>query len=123
MRLTPGVVRCTTCNHQWDMSARDLADEKYGLAFDNGDFTCHVCLRPSEHASDAVNHPKHYNEGFGGAEVIDIARHLNFNRGNVVKYVARAHLKGRELEDLEKAKWYLEDEIARFKKCLALGKK
>ena len=62
---------------------------------------------------DRVNHPKHY--AGGGVEVIDAieAWQLGFNLGNVIKYVSRADLKGSPLEDLKKAQWYLEREIAR----------
>lgn len=66
---------------------------------------------------DPVNHPSHYADGWSnGAEVIDITEHLNFNRGNAVKYVARAGRKNpdTELEDLRKAAWYLSREIARL---------
>ena len=65
--------------------------------------------------SDAVNHPSHYN--VGGIEVIDAidAWGLNFSRGNVVKYVARAGHKSDEIEDLEKAEFYLKHEIERMK--------
>jgi hypothetical protein len=64
---------------------------------------------------DMVNHPPHYADGWSnGAEVIDITENLNFNLGNVVKYVARANRKGAQIEDLQKAKWYLEREIARL---------
>lgn len=56
--------------------------------------------------SDSVNHPKHYNQG--KIEVIEFIedKQLNFNRGNAVKYVARAGLKDptKEIEDLEKAR-------------------
>ena len=64
--------------------------------------------------SDPVNHPAHY-EMSNGAEVIDITENLNFNRGNAVKYIARAGRKGydKELEDLLKAEWYLDREIVR----------
>lgn len=64
---------------------------------------------------DVVNHPAHYTAY--GAEVIDITEHLNFCRGNAVKYIARAGLKDpdKELEDLEKALWCLNREIARMK--------
>lgn len=62
--------------------------------------------------SDPVNHPSHYN-WLDGIEVIDITEHLGFCLGNVVKYVLRADHKGKPIEDLEKAKWYLEREIAR----------
>ena len=61
---------------------------------------------------DLVNHPPHYKAG--GIETIDFieAKDLNFRLGNVIKYVARAEKKGDPLEDLKKAKWYLEREIA-----------
>ena len=65
---------------------------------------------------DAIN-PSHYKDGFSnGAEVIDITENLSFNRGNAVKYLARAGRKdsGRELEDLRKARWYLDREINRL---------
>ena len=66
--------------------------------------------------SDPVNHPSHYAEGWSnGAEIIDITENLNFNRGNAVKYIARAGKKSydKDLEDLRKAQWYLEREIFR----------
>lgn len=66
---------------------------------------------------DDVNHPSHYAEGWSnGAEVIDITENLNFNRGNAVKYIARAGKKdpSKELEDLRKAQWYLEREFKRM---------
>lgn len=63
---------------------------------------------------DNVNHPSHYADGWSnGAEVIDITENLNFNRGNAVKYIARAGKKdpAKELEDLQKAEFYLKREI------------
>lgn len=64
-----------------------------------------------------VNHPEHYNRHLSGVECIDIVRHMNFNLGNVIKYLWRAGLKegNADIQDLEKAKWYLEDEINRVK--------
>ena len=72
---------------------------------------------PQQPGEDVVNHPSHYNQ-FPGVEVIDITRHLNFNRGNAVKYICRAGLKGegKTIQDLEKAMWYLKDEIERVRK-------
>lgn len=64
---------------------------------------------------DAVNKPKHYNSHPSGVQCIEITRHMNFNCGNAVKYIWRADLKADAIEDLEKAKWYLEDEIAKRK--------
>ena len=54
-----------------------------------------------------VDHPRHYNEG--KFEVIDIIEDwdLGFHDGNVIKYVLRAKFKGNEIQDLEKAEWYL----------------
>lgn len=68
--------------------------------------------------SDSVSHPSHYANGWSnGAEVIDLTEHLSFCAGNVVKYVCRAGRKDpdKHLEDLEKARWYLDREIARAK--------
>lgn len=65
--------------------------------------------------ADQIN-PSHYRGFSNGAQVIDIVERLNFNRGNAIKYIARAGRKeGAEtLTDLEKAKWYLEREINRL---------
>lgn len=65
--------------------------------------------------SDQIN-PSHYRGFSNGAQVVDIAERLNFNRGNAVKYLARAGRKqdADTITDLEKAKWYVEREIARI---------
>ena len=70
---------------------------------------------------DKVNHPGHYTwlKQLCGIEVIDITRHMDFDLGNVVKYVLRQGLKSEEgmsnkekaIEDLKKARWYLDDKI------------
>lgn len=65
---------------------------------------------------DAVNHPRHYTEGFGPVtiECIDVTRHMPFTVGNAFKYVWRAGRKGgpgKTLEDLRKALWYVRDAI------------
>ena len=64
---------------------------------------------------EMVDHPSHYNQG--KIEVIDAIEDwdLNFCEGNVIKYVARHRHKSEPLEDLEKAKWYLERLITRIK--------
>lgn len=69
-------------------------------------------------SSDNVSHPSHYANGWSnGAEVIDLTEHLSFCAGNVVKYVCRAGRKDpdKHVEDLEKARWYLDREIERVK--------
>jgi hypothetical protein len=63
---------------------------------------------------DPVNHPAHYTGPVPGNECIDVTRHFNFARGNAIKYIWRAGAKGNEVEDLRKAIWYLQDEIARL---------
>jgi hypothetical protein len=65
---------------------------------------------------DMVNHPPHYNAHPSGIECIEITRHMNFNLGNVIKYLWRSDHKDAELEDLKKAAWYLNDEIERLEK-------
>lgn len=64
--------------------------------------------------SDPVNHPSHYTRHPSGVECIQVAEHLNFCRGNAIKYIWRAGEKGDAVEDLRKAVWYLEREIARL---------
>jgi len=69
-------------------------------------------------ANDPVNHPPHYTNHPSGIECIQITEHMNFNRGNAVKYVWRAGEKGDAVPDLEKAIWYLQREIARLGRAL-----
>ena len=67
---------------------------------------------------DPVNHPPHYTKG--GIETIDFieAKDLNYRLGNVVKYVSRAGKKDSDpLEDLRKARWYLDREISAREKA------
>lgn len=70
---------------------------------------------------EAVNHPKHYNSHPSGIECIEIVRHMSFNLGNVFKYLWRFDHKGVALEDLQKAAWYLNDEIETRKNSLREG--
>ena len=62
--------------------------------------------------ADQVNHPSHYNQG--KIEVIEFIedQDLGFHLGNVVKYVSRAQHKGKPVEDLQKAQWYLQRALA-----------
>ena len=65
--------------------------------------------------NDNIQHPKHYTSHPSGIECIQITRHMGFNLGNAIKYIWRADLKNDALEDLEKAIWYLLDEIQKRK--------
>jgi len=69
---------------------------------------------------EKVNHPKHYSN-LPNIECIDVVENFNFNRGNAIKYIWRASEKGNEIEDLQKALWYIQREIERMTK--ANGKK
>ena len=75
---------------------------------------------------DNVNHPAHYNSHPSGIECIEIAHHHNFNIGNAIKYLWRTGLKSekdmedadKQVEDLRKAIFYINDEIERIKKII-----
>ena len=66
--------------------------------------------------ADMVNHPGHYTWLPGGLEAIDVTEQFNFNRGSALKYIFRAGRKHNEVEDLQKAKWYIDREINRLQK-------
>lgn len=72
---------------------------------------CGFDLRSRPNSS--IDHPLHYGGESNVYEAIKVieAWELGFNLGNAVKYVSRAGKKGDRLEDLKKAKWYLEREI------------
>ena len=65
---------------------------------------------------DVVNHPKHYTSNPSGIECIQVTENFNFNIGNVIKYCWRSGLKDDAIQDLEKARWYLNREIERITK-------
>jgi hypothetical protein len=65
---------------------------------------------------DLINHPPHYSAHPSGVECITITEHMSFNVGNAVKYLWRADEKGSPLDDLRKARWYIERELAKREK-------
>ncbi len=69
------------------------------------------CVKPEAPKADPVNHPAHYK--IGGIETIDFieAKSLGYHLGNAVKYITRADHKGNRLQDLQKAKWYIDRAI------------
>lgn len=77
---------------------------------------------PETPAVDMVNHPPHYTSDPSGVECITITRHRNFNIGNAIKYLWRNGRKddpslagrGKQLEDLRKAVFYINNEIERI---------
>jgi hypothetical protein len=75
-------------------------------------------IRPGEF--DPIEKPKHYNSHPSGVECVEVAEHMTYNIGNVIKYLWRAGLKegpegldAKEIEDLKKARWYLDREISK----------
>jgi hypothetical protein len=85
----------------------EVTCDQCGARYDYGDEHEHVC------PFDAVDHPPHYNKHPSGVECIDIIEHMDFCLGNAIKYIWRADLKGKAIEDLEKARWYIDREIER----------
>jgi hypothetical protein len=63
--------------------------------------------------TDAID-PPHYQTHPSGVECIQITEHMNFCLGNAIKYIWRAGLKNNAIEDLRKARWYIDREIARI---------
>lgn len=66
--------------------------------------------------NDPVNHPQHYTSHPSGVECITVTEHFNFNIGNAIKYLWRSSRAGNQLQDLQKAAWYIEREICRLEK-------
>lgn len=83
---------------------------KYAIAHGDRYF---VDQAPDAGAPDMVSHPPHYRNHPSGIECIQITEHLNFCIGNAIKYLWRADDKGDALENLRKARWYVDREIAR----------
>lgn len=102
---------CKTCGLE-----NFLSDELSSYKCD----ACHswnnVDTFTSKTPHDPVNHPSHYTSHPSGVECITVTRHMNFNLGNVMKYIWRSDHKSATLQDLEKALFYLKDEIKRLKK-------
>ena len=63
--------------------------------------------------TDAIN-PPHYQAHPSGVECIQITEHMNFCLGNAIKYIWRAGLKNNAIEDLKKARWYIDRELERI---------
>jgi hypothetical protein len=72
-------------------------------------------LKTNLEDSNAVNHPLHYGGEDNPYEAIKVIESwgLNFNLGNVIKYISRAGKKDDIQQDLEKALWYLQRELGK----------
>ena len=69
------------------------------------------CLTAKRDNTDNINHPPHYNAHPSGIEQIEISKYWSFCLGNVLKYIWRCDYKGKPIEDLKKARFYLDCEI------------
>jgi hypothetical protein len=100
-KANAGVVPVKYVNEVTKAEAQEHVKEQHEVITDRTEF-----IMP-----DPVNHPAHYTTG--GIETIDFieAKGLSYNLGNVVKYITRADHKGNKVEDLMKARWYLDREI------------
>jgi hypothetical protein len=107
-------VTCTGCLWALDRDKAVTSTRRIGEA-DGVEYRHPECADPWAEVApaDPVNAPSHYRWLPNGIEVIEITETLNFNMGNVVKYVMRADHKGKSLEDLKKARWYLDRELER----------
>ena len=74
-----------------------------------------MSVRSQGFKMEKVNHPDLYNKGIEVIDFID-SWEMDFTTGNIVKYVSRHKLKGNPLEDLKKAKWYIERLINNYQK-------
>ena len=92
-----------TMNDRWDKTERNLPD------FERGPFP--NLLSHAAVEEDVVNHPTHYTSHPSGIECIQITEHMGFNMGNALKYIWRADLKGKSIQDMEKAIYYIKREI------------
>lgn len=93
--------QCASNNYLWKPKLKDASE------IDENSITKYTSFKKPEY----IKHPKHYNQG--KYEPIDVIKDwkLDFNLGNVLKYIARCEYKNNKLQDLKKAKEYLEHEI------------
>lgn len=125
--ISPGV-SAEACGHESHAVTRldgrdvlravaDATDDEH-REFEPGKFECSACKTFPEtpvDTVDPVDHPPHYTSHPSGIECIQITEHMGFNLGNALKYIWRCDLKENSIKDLEKARWYVDREIARRK--------
>lgn len=105
------VSRCAECNHE----SSPADPYPMWVSKNPSQKTLHSMIDDLWDEEDVVNHPKHYTDHPSGVECIQITEWMNFCLGNAIKYIWRAGEKhDSPLEDLKKARWYIEREIARL---------
>ena len=106
--LNEPVCRCGCGTHfmSWKNDEYDMSDDEINDAYK-------IAFPEKSDAADSVNHPSHYTDG--KIEVIDYIedKKLGFCLGNAIKYISRAGKKdpSKEVEDLKKARWYIDRRI------------
>ena len=78
-------------------------------------FDSQMKLIKDDEIGDPVNHPDHYGKHPSGVESIEIVEEFGFLVGNAMKYLWRHEHKGKPIEDLEKAVWYIQRNIDKLK--------
>lgn len=114
--------KCPDCGYPLSMNKHDTepwCEQCYKVGLEKEAEKLGITAKELEERAlkkEMVNHPAHYNAG--NIEVIDAIDdwNLGFSLGNAVKYIARAEHKGKKLEDLKKAQWYLNHEVERLEK-------
>ena len=84
--------------------------------FDMKETLCQCSCDESDEC-DPVNHPAHYTKHPSGVECIDIVEHLPFCLGSAIKYIWRCDEKDNPIQDLKKARWFIEREISKRERC------
>lgn len=116
----PGGLRCERNPGHPGMHRSNDGDERtwWGDLIPTPEQTAEILKMAEEGTEpDPVNHPAHYTSHPSGVECITITEHMSFTLGNALKYIWRADEKGDALEDLRKARWYIDREISRREKA------
>ena len=108
--LSPQIHPCNNCqgNDHWVKRDLYIRDSSQPLSEAIKEW---IDSDQSEWANDSIHKPKHYTEHPSGIECIQVTEHMGFNLGNAIKYIWRCDLKQDAIEDLKKAKWYIDREI------------
>lgn len=109
-------IHCNRCGDDHDLllpDGSDIVPQRLSVS------SCLACTLPTQLKPDsAVDHPAHYGGADNPYEAIKVieAHSLGFCEGNAIKYILRAKHKGTELQDLQKAAWYIQRVIAQLEK-------
>ena len=109
---------CTThCPYKGDYMVGSLICTECEHCQFRDNVNCYIECNYENKEHDNVNNPVHYTSHPSGHECIEITRHHTFNIGNAIKYLWRQGLKdgNSSTQDLEKAIWYIKDEINKSK--------